>query len=172
MSLSQALSSGVSGIISHQARLDNIGNNLANANTVGFRRGVMQFADLFSQTISGGSGPAANLGGVNPLQIGLGVRVGAVTNDFSQGALETTGRSSDIAIEGDGFFVLRRGDAFFYTRDGSFGLDPLNQLVNSGGLYVQGTNLDPLTGIVADPTQSTLENVVVPLGSVGGVRET
>lgn len=172
MSLSQAMSAGVSGVLAHQAELDNIGNNLANVNTTGFRRGILQFEDLFSQMICGGSGPAANLGGVNPLQVGLGVNVAGVSQDFSQGGLETTGRPSDLAIEGDGFFIVARGDTYFYTRDGSFGLDPLNQLVNSSGFYVQGTNLDPVSGIVPDPSQSTIENVVIPLGSVGRVRET
>ncbi len=172
MSFSQALASGVSGILAHQARLDNIGNNLANINTIGFRRGHVQFGDLFSQTLSSGSGPAGNRGGVNPIQIGLGVRVAGVTQDFTQGGLETTGRASDMAIEGNGFFIVSTATQTFYTRDGSFTLDPLNRLVNSAGLFVQGTNRDPVTGVVADPSQSTLEDLQVPLGSVGGVRET
>ncbi|OQA89082.1 MAG: Flagellar hook protein FlgE [bacterium ADurb.Bin236] len=130
---------GVLGLKNHQTRMDVIGNNIANVNTYGFKMGRATFADLLSRTYSSASSPRNGRGGTNPLQVGLGVTTAAVTNIMTQGQLETTGRLTDVAVNGNGWFVLQDGSgSTVYTRDGSFGLDKEGSLVNANGLYVQG----------------------------------
>src|SRR3954463_10408640 len=119
----QAMFSGVSGLQVHQTKLDVIANNIANVNTVGFKAGQVTFEDQLSQTIRASSGPSATAGGQNPAQVGLGVTLGAVNTLQTQGNLQTTGKSSDLAIQGNGFFLVSSGKSIFYTRDGSFDLD-------------------------------------------------
>ena len=122
----RSLWAGVSGLENHQTRMDVIGNNISNVNTVGFKKGRVDFQDLLSQTMQGSSAPTDQLGGVNPQQVGLGMSIAAIDTLFTQGALQTTGKNDDIAIEGDGFFVMKNGDKTFYTRAGAFGLDASN----------------------------------------------
>jgi flagellar hook-basal body protein len=130
---------GVLGLKNHQTRMDVIGNNIANVNTYGFKMGRATFADLLSRTYSSASSPRNGRGGTNPLQVGLGVTTAAVTNIMTQGQLETTGRLTDVAVNGNGWFVLQSGSgSTVYTRDGSFGLDKEGSLVNANGWYVQG----------------------------------
>lgn len=172
MGLSQALFAGVSGLIGHQTFLDVIGNNLANVNTVAFKRSVLRFNDLFSQTLSGGTAPAGDIGGINPVQLGLGVRVASVNQDFAQGGIETTSNPADIAIEGRGFFVVAQGESVRFTRDGSFHIGTDGTLQTSEGWRLQGTNADATTGIIPPPSSSTIESVVVPLGTTGGAQAT
>ena len=102
----RALSSGVSGLRANQAALDVIGNNLANVNTPGFKGARTSFVDLLSQTIKGEQAPAGGRGGINPMQIGLGAALGAVRPNMAQGAVESTDNPTDLAIQGEGFFVL------------------------------------------------------------------
>ena len=111
----RSLFSGVSGMQNHQTRMDVIGNNVANVNTTGFKRGRVNFQDLISQQLSGASRPTEDLGGVNPKEVGLGMMVASIDTIFTQGALQTTGVNTDIAIQGNGFFVLKDGDKSFYT---------------------------------------------------------
>jgi flagellar hook protein FlgE len=137
--MSRSLFTGVSGLQAHQLWLDVIGDNIANANTHGFKPSTVQFTDVLSQTLSGGSAPSAVRGGINPTQVGLGVSLGAITPNFSQGSIQTTDRNTDLAIEGDGFFVLADGTDRLYTRAGGFVLDADGNLVESGtGLNVLG----------------------------------
>ena len=169
----QAMFSGVSGLQAHQTKLSVIGNNIANVNTVGFKSGAVTFEDQLSQTIRSSSGPSATTGGQNPAQIGLGVTLGAVNTNQAQGNLQTTGKSSDLAIQGNGFFLVSSGKNTFYTRDGSFDLDSDGVLVNSSnGVkllgYVADSNgaIDPSQQITAD---STLK---IPVGTLTSVRQT
>lgn len=139
--MNRALLAGLSGTLSNQAYMDVLSNNIANANTVGFREGRLGFTDAFYQTLSGGqAGAQPGLGGVNPSQIGSGSRVGQIQVNQSQGSLSNTGNALDAAIEGQGMFVLgNEGDGCFFTRDGSFSLDNNHVLVAGGsGLHVLG----------------------------------
>ncbi len=130
----RALLTGVTGIRSHQVRMDVIGNNIANVNTVGFKASRVTFSDVLSETISAGSAETS------PQQVGLGVGVASTDLLQSPGSLQLTGRSLDLAIEGNGFFVLRRADGqFTYSRAGSFDWNAEGYLVNPGtGQRVQG----------------------------------
>lgn len=135
----RSLYSGVSGLKNHELRMDVVGNNIANINTYGFKRSRVAFSDLLSQRLRGAQNPRDIVGGVNPKEVGIGVTTSTIDPLFHQGSLQTTGKVTDLAILGDGFFVLRRGNDLLYTRDGSFGLDRDGYLVETGnGLRVQG----------------------------------
>lgn len=135
----RSLFSGVSGLKNHQTRMDVIGNNISNVNTYGFKTSRVTFQDMLSQTVAGAAKPEENKGGVNPKQVGLGMTVASIDRIFTQGSLQTTGNQTDLAIAGDGFFVMADGDKNFYTRAGTFGIDKDGTLVNPGnGLKVQG----------------------------------
>lgn len=141
----RALSSGVSGLRANQAALDVIGNNLANVNTPGYKGARASFADLLSQTLKGEQAPAPGRGGINPMQIGLGAALGAVRPNMGQGAVEATDNPTDLAIQGEGFFVLAAEGQRVYSRAGAFALDAEGALVDAAtGLRVQGLTGDVL----------------------------
>jgi flagellar hook protein FlgE len=138
----RSMFSGVSGLRAHQTKMDVIGNNVANVNTVGFKSGRVTFQEVFSQTMKGAGAPDGQTGrgGTNPMQVGLGIGVGAVDTITTRGSLQRTDNPTDLSIEGDGFFVVKGGnaDAYKFTRAGNFGVDKLGNLVTSGGLNVYG----------------------------------
>jgi flagellar hook protein FlgE len=134
----RSLFSGVSGMKNQQIKMDVIGNNIANANTTAFKASRVTFKDMLSQTVQSASAPNTTIGGTNPKQVGLGMTVAAIDTDMSQGALQPTGRATDLAIQGNGFFVVYDGIKNMYTRDGSFTLDKNGFLVTSEGLKVRG----------------------------------
>ncbi|WP_270583016.1 flagellar basal body rod protein FlgG [Bacillus smithii] len=135
----RSMYSGIGGMKNFQTKLDVIGNNIANVNTYGFKKGRTVFKDLVSQQISGASAPTTTgLGGTNPKQVGLGATLGAIDTVQTQGSLQTTGRTLDLAISGDGFFIVRDGTNDYLTRAGNFYLDKNGNLVNEDGLYVMG----------------------------------
>jgi flagellar hook protein FlgE len=139
----RSLFSGVSGLRNHQVWLDVVGNNVANANTPGYKASFVTFQEVLSQTLSAGAGPSDNQGGINPMQVGLGMSLGSITPSFLQGSIQTTNRATDLAIQGDGFFVLRNGNDLLYTRAGAFTLDSNGDLVEaSTGFRVQGADGD------------------------------
>jgi flagellar hook protein FlgE len=138
---SSSLTSGISGLKTSQISLNVIGNNLANLNTSGYKSSRVNFANELSQTMRAALGPSGGLGGRNPIQVGTGTKVSSIDRDFSQGNMTPTGRPFDLAIQGDGFFMLSDGSQNQYTRVGSFNLDKNNDLVDSGtGLKVMGTS--------------------------------
>jgi len=146
MALIRSLTSGTSSLKAHQQRLDVISNNIANVNTVGYKSSEASFADQFSQVLGLGVAPTAiqagGVGGVDPVQIGLGVRLGSVKTDFTQGSIRTTNRALDVALTGDGFFSLKSNGQQYYSRAGSFSLDRNGNLVDSStGSFVQGFNI-------------------------------
>lgn len=147
----RSLYASISGLRSHQTMMDVTANNIANVNTQGFKAGRALFADALSQTVRGGGIPTDARGSTNPMQIGLGSRVAAVTTNFSQGALQLTGRVTDLAIQGNGFFVVERTGQQLLTRDGAFNWDSQGQLVTSGGARVLGWAADA-TGKVNSST--------------------
>ena len=106
----RSLFSGVSGLRNHQVRMDVIGNNVANVNTVAFKSGRVTFKEGFAQLMQGASRPPGDHGGINPIQVGLGMQIGSIDTLFTQGNIETTGATTDLAIQGDSFFVVAKGN--------------------------------------------------------------
>jgi len=133
--MSSALSAAVSGLKAHQTMLDVAGNNLANVNTTGYKSSSVTFAELLSQNIRGATGPTGNLGGTNPLQTGSGVEVAGITRNQTQGNIVSTGQDLDVAIDGQGYFVLSNGQQAVYSRAGSFAIDADNTLVDPATGY-------------------------------------
>ncbi len=169
----RSLYSGVSGLQNHQTRMDVIGNNISNVNTTGFKRGRVNFQDMISQQLSGAAKPTEELGGVNPKDIGLGMTVATIEQVFTQGNLQTTGVSTDVAIQGNGFFILKNGDESFYTRNGAFGLDRDGTLVNpANGMRVQGWMARELNGEQVVQTSATPTDLVIPVGSKDPAKAT
>mgnify|MGYP001159237451 CR=1 FL=1 len=135
----RSMFTAISSLNLHQKYLDVVSNNLANANTTGYKASRVMFQDQFAQMMSPGSAPTATLGGTNPTQIGLGVGMGFVSPNFTQGTLQSTGRNLDLGVEGDGFFVYGQDANRRYSREGSMGIDSEGYLVNvSSGLRTQG----------------------------------
>ncbi|MCP4548754.1 MAG: flagellar hook-basal body complex protein [bacterium] len=155
----RSLFAGVSGLINHQTKLDVIGNNIANINTIGFKSGRVSFQELLNQTVRGASRPASGVGGSNALQIGLGMGVASVDSSFTQGNLQSTGNMFDFAFQGDGFFAIGMGDSVKYTRAGGFALDGAGNLVHqSSGGILQGYLPDD-DGVIRE--SSTLQDIVI-----------
>ncbi len=169
----RSLYSGVSGLQNHQTRMDVIGNNIANVNTTGFKRGRVNFQDMISQQISGAARPTEELGGVNPKDVGLGMSIATVEQVFTQGNLQSTGVSTDVAIQGNGFFVLKGGTESFYTRNGVFGLDSNGMLVNpANGQRVQGWMAQEVNGEQIIQTAATPTDLIIPVGSKDPAKAT
>ncbi|RKX25528.1 MAG: hypothetical protein DRP45_05715 [Candidatus Zixiibacteriota bacterium] len=166
-----SLYSGVSGMKNHQVKLNVIGNNIANVNTIGYKSGRVNFREALVQTYKGASRPSTTMGGTNPQQLGLGMQVATVDNLFLQGGLETTGQITDLAIQGSGFFILgdNNGNSF-YSRAGAFGFDADSNLVDPAtGLFVQGKMADS-SGVI--PSSATIGNIQLPFGQQDPARET
>lgn len=154
----RSLYAGVTGLKSHQTKMDVIGNNIANVNTVGFKSSSMTFNDLMYQTVQRASGPNALTGtaGINARQIGLGVKTGAInTNIATPGATQTTGNPFDIKITGDAFFIINNGSENFFSRDGSFGVDAAGNLATTGNGY----NVMGWQPSTSDPTSISKDTV-------------
>jgi flagellar hook protein FlgE len=160
MALTSTLFTGLSGLEANTTRLNVVGNNIANVNTVAFKASRALFKPQFYVTDSGGSAPSSNFGGTNPSQRGLGTEVSAIQKDFTAGSIEPTGKSTDLAIEGTGFFVVKGTDQT-YTRDGSFTLDSNNELVTTTGSFVQGFGVDTSAALIP----GKLQNLKIPLGA-------
>src|SRR5690625_3549426 len=131
----RSMYAGISRMKGFQTKGDVMGNDIANVNTSGFKKGRVTFQDMMSQTTSGAQGPTANRGGVNPQQVGLGSQLGTIDNLHTQGFLQTTENPLDLALEGDGMFVLDTPEGRAYTRAGNFYLDDEDNLVNADGYY-------------------------------------
>ena len=169
MGLTSALFTGLSGLNSSQFQLDVIGDNIANINTTGFKGSRTLFQTQFARTLSAGTKPNGSSGGTNPSQVGLGSTIGSIQRSFSAGSIETTGIQSDLAIEGNGFFVLRTPEnESVFTRDGTFTLSADNRLISADGFFVQGyavnQSFELIPGAVTD--------VRIPIGSLTTARAT
>jgi flagellar hook protein FlgE len=160
----RSLYSGISGLRANQTMMDVVGNNIANVNTTGFKASNTVFQDTLSQLVQGSSTPTATRGGTNPSQIGLGVRVAAITTNFNAGAAQSTGRGADVMIQGDGFFVEKLNGQNVYTRNGALGFDATGRLVGPDGGILQGwmadvngnININGATGNLSIPIASTI----------------
>ena len=169
----RSLFAGVSGLKNHQTRMDVVGNNISNVNTYGFKTGRVTFQDMLSQTLAGAARPEETKGGVNPKQVGLGMTIASIDRIFTQGSLQTTGNQTDLALSGDGFFVVADGDKDFYTRAGTFSTDRDGTLVNPNGLKVQGwmaTRNE--SGVMTVNPSGSLEDLVIPIYQKTEARET
>ncbi|MBK7594335.1 MAG: flagellar hook protein FlgE [Gemmatimonadetes bacterium] len=160
----RSLFAGVSGLRNHQTRLDVIGNNIANVNTVAFKASRVTFKEAFAQLLQGASRPPGDLGGVNPIQIGSGMNIGSIDQLFTQGTLESTGQNTDLAIQGDSFFVVGNGNRRFYTRAGAFQLDADGRMIApTNGFVVQGINANS-AGVFS--SSSSITDIILPLGQI------
>ena len=154
----RALFAGVSGLRNHQVRMDVIGNNIANVNTVAFKSSRVTFAESFNQLLQGATRPPANSGGRNPTQIGNGMNIASIDTKFTQGTLLGTGVKTDVAITGDAFFVAKGNGKTLYTRAGNFQFDANGRLVApSNGFIVQGINADTLGNFSASSAVTDID---------------
>lgn len=169
MGLASALSTALTGMNAAETTIDVVGNNLANASTVGFKASEANFATQFLQTRALGSAPTDTSGGTNPRQIGLGVLVAEITPDFTQGTIEVSSSPSDLAIQGDGFFIVQSSAGEqLYTRNGIFKTNSENELVTITGNRLLGYGVDEDFAIQA----TTLEPITIPLGSAAVAEAT
>lgn len=157
----RSLYAGVSGLRNHQLKMDVIGNNIANVNTIGFKKSRVNFQEMFYQTLRGASSPQGSRGGTNPRQIGLGVAIASIDTMHTPGSSMTTGKMSDLMVEGDGFFVMDNNGQNLYTRAGTFDFDRDGNFTNpANGMKVKGWMADPLTRVI-DSTKA-MDNIVIP----------
>lgn len=167
MALTSTLFTGLSGLDVNQTRLNVVGNNIANVNTIAFKASRALFKPQFYVTDKAGTPASGDFGGTNPSQRGLGATLATIEKDYSTGSIEPTGKATDLAIDGDGFFVVQ-GKEQKFTRDGSFVLNQSNQLVTSSGDFVQGFGVDPNGNII----RGELRNITIPLGSMTRAQPT
>ncbi|MBD3797699.1 MAG: flagellar hook protein FlgE [Campylobacterales bacterium] len=160
----KSLFSGVSGLQSHQVAMDVESNNIANVNTIGFKYSRANFSDLLAQTKAIATAPQGQLGGKNPVQVGLGSSVNSMTRIFSQGSVQNSDKNTDVAIQGDGFFIISPdgGNTYKYTRAGDFKFDASGNFVDNNGFIAQGWLRDSVTGKV-DST-APIEDINIPPG--------
>src|ERR1700730_7044850 len=160
----RSMFAAISGLKNHQTFMDVVGNNIANVNTTGFKQSRVTFQDILSQTLRGASGPQGGRGGVNAEQIGLGVLVSGIDTIQSQGTLQSTGKSTDMAVQGEGYFVMSDGKQNMFTRDGAFDLALDGTLASaSSGFHGLGWQANPLTGVI--DTTVPAGNITVPVGA-------
>lgn len=150
----RSMYSGISGMKNFQTKLDVIGNNIANVNTPGFKKGRVTFQDMMAQTTTAAQGTTANRGGMNASQVGLGSQLGSIDNIHTEGFRQTTNRPLDLSIKGDGMFILQSGEETYYTRAGNFYLDDQGAIVNADGYYLQGAG-----GIITIPSNIQSYNI-------------
>ncbi len=167
-SLTSAMNTSVNALALNETAISVIGNNIANADTDGFKASTALFATQLSQTISSGSAPSSTNGGTNPQQIGLGAGLAEIEADFTQGGITNTDNPSNLAIQGNGFFVLNTASGTSYTRDGDFSLNANNQLVTAAGADVQGYGVDSSFNLKT----SQLQNLTIPLGNLSVAQQT
>jgi flagellar hook protein FlgE len=160
----RSMSVAIAALRNHQVYMDVVSSNISNVNTTGFKASRISFQELLSQTLRGSSAPRGGIGGLNPVQIGLGMALGGIDTMFTQGSLQDTGKLTDLAIQGDGFFVLNNGqNGYAYTRDGNLDVGIDGALLNlATGMKVMGWQADPVTGVV--DTSQALQEITIPFG--------
>lgn len=168
----RSLWAGVSGLQAHQIAMDIEGNNIANVNTTGFKYSRANFSDLLSQTAKIATAPQGELGGKNSMQIGLGTQIASVTKIFKQGSIQTTDKNTDLAIQGDGFFVVSPdgGNTYKYSRNGDFSFDAEGNFVEGNGYIIQGWMRDKTTAQI-DAT-APIGNITIPPGLTTPANDT
>jgi len=170
----RAMYSGVSGLRAHQLKMDVIGNNIANVNTVGYKASRVTFAELYSQTLSGASSSTDSRGGTNATQIGLGTSVGAISVNQTTGSTQTTSVATDLMIDGEGYFMVTddaNAQNIYYTRAGDFSLDELGYLVTSSGMRVLDDELNPIQINMSDTKTATASTGISINGNLNFTEE-
>lgn len=165
----RSLYSAISGLKNHQVKMDVIGNNIANVNTTGFKRSRVTFSTMLSQTMRGASSPSANQGGTNPAQIGLGSMLGSIDQIMTPGSSQSTGKDTDVMIQGSGFFVLQNNGQTVYSRAGAFSQDSNGSLIDPGtGAKVMGYmwGADDMTPANMNDPAHPMEPIKFALGEV------
>lgn len=158
----RSMSLAISALRNHQIYMDVVSSNISNVNTTGFKGSRISFQELLNQTIRGSSAPRGGVGGLNPIQIGLGMALGGIDTIFTQGSLQDTGKLTDLAIQGDGFFVLDSGEGFYYSRDGNLDVGLDGALLNvATGYTVSGWEADDAGQI---DTAQPLGKITIPFG--------
>ena len=156
----RSLYSSISGLQNHQIRMDTIGNNIANVNTVGFKSQRVTFEESFSQLLEGSARPPGGAGGTNPVQVGLGMSIGSVDTLLTQGNISSTGQITDLAIEGNSYFAVADGDKTHYTRNGAFQIDAAGSLtLPTNGFVLQGKIADNTGGF---PAGTVVDDIKIP----------
>lgn len=169
----QAMYSAISGLNAFKSSLDVIGNNIANVETTAYKSQKASFQEALTQTLSGASGPTTTSGGKNAVQVGLGVSIGTINTNVKAGSMQSTGVDSDLAIAGNGYFMLNDNGSQVYTRDGSFTLDAQNNLVSSTGMRVLGWIANQQTGeIDANNPITTSSSLNIPIGTLATATQT
>ena len=169
MGLASALSTALTGLSASETMVDVAGNNIANASTIGFKQSTAVFTTQFLQTMSLGTGPSGSQGGTDPEQVGLGTQVGAISQDFSQGTDSNTSSQTDMAIQGEGFFMVQgAGGETFYTRNGQFTLNSANELVSTTGQTLLGNGVNSDYEI----NSTSLQPITIPIGSTSVAQAT
>ncbi len=157
----RSLYSGVTGLRNHQTKMDVIGNNIANVNTIGYKSSRVIFQDIYSQTIKPASTTGTGSGGTNPQQIGLGVQVATIDVLHTKSTPQYTGNSLDLSIEGDGYFIMSSDGQLSYTRAGNFYQDVNHYLVDANGAYVQGFEVDSNGALVLNNGNPVPTNILL-----------
>lgn len=162
MPFSASLTSAISGLDSHQTMMDTIANNIANVDTIGFKSSDAILGESFDQILQNATGPTATSGGTNPIQIGLGSAVQSIDTNMTQGNLQTTGQNTDLALQGQGYFIVDLNGSQYYTRAGAFQFNANGQLVDPGtGAIVQGKTADAQGNL---PVGSAVSDITIPFG--------
>lgn len=168
MGLTSALNTSLNGLSLNETTIDVLGNNIANAGTNGFKASSVRFATQLSRTLSVGTRPTPEFGGTNPLQVGLGATVSVISRDFGQGSISNSTSPSDLAIQGNGFFVLDGPNGRAYTRNGNFSLNSSSNLINDQGAFVLGYTVDDNFQLVT----TQLSPLSIPLGDLNIAQRT
>jgi flagellar hook protein FlgE len=165
--------SAVTGLKNFQTKMDVIGNNIANVNTVGYKKSRVTFQDTLSQTMRGAASPQGNRGGTNPMQVGLGMNIATIDTIHSPSSFESTGYATDLAIDGDGFFIVSDGLNRYYTRAGNFTFDELGNFVNSSnGLKVVGWQDSQTYTVPSDKSPQNLNTIIIKKGMMMEAKAT
>jgi len=168
MGLTSAMNTSLNGLSLNETMIDVLGNNIANAGTNGFKASTVRFQTQLSRTLSVGSAASATDGGTNPRQIGLGASVSVISRDFTQGSVTNSTDPADLAIQGDGFFIVDGNDGQVFSRNGNFSLSAQNLLINDQGFFVQGYGIDQDFNLI----NTTLANLSIPIGSLNIAQRT
>jgi len=162
----RSMFTAISALSIHQDYMDVVANNLANANTTAYKASRVLFQDQFSELVQAGTAPTGDRGGLNPTQIGLGARLGTVSTVFTQGMLNATGQNTDMALEGEGFFIYTDGASQFYSRDGAIEMDSAGYLVNGAtGYRILGWNTSGSPSTTPVDTGKPISDLHIPIGN-------
>lgn len=168
MGLTSAMNTSLNGLQLNEVSIDVLGNNIANAGTNGFKASTVRFQTQLARTLSVGSRPTATQGGTNPRQVGLGASVSVISKDFTQGSVTNSSSPSDLAIQGNGFFILNGPNGRVYSRNGNFSLNSDSKLVNDQGMFVMGYGVDRDFNVV----KTQLVPMTIPIGNLNIAQQT